>query len=76
MTRIAPRITVDPKIRFGTPVIEGTRIPIEVIVGKLASGMSADAVADAYGVGLQDVLAALAYAADVISHERVRAVSE
>ncbi len=58
------------------PVIEGSRVPVDVIVGKLASGMSAASVADAYGLTLEDVLAALAYAADVLSHERVRAVGE
>ena len=72
MTRIAPRIAVDPTIRFGKPVIEGSRVPVEVLVGKLASGMNTTEVAAAYGLELEDVLAALAYAAEVLSHERVR----
>lgn len=76
MTRIAPRIVVDPSIRFGKPVIEGSRVPVEVLVGKLASGMSTAEVAEAYGLALEDVLAALAYAAEVLSHERVRVVGE
>ena len=76
MTRIAPRIAVDPNVRFGKPVIEGTRVPVDVLVGGVASGMTAEAVADAYGVAREDVLAALAYAADLISHERIRAVGE
>ena len=37
---IAPRITVDEKIRFGKPVIKGTRVPIDLILGKLAGGMT------------------------------------
>ncbi len=76
MAQIAPRITVDPKVRFGKPVIAGTRVPVDVLVGGVASGMSVEAVADAYGVARDDVLAALAYAADLISRERVRAVGK
>lgn len=76
MTRIAPRIAVDPNVRFGKPVIEGTRVPVDILVGGVASGMAVEAVADAYAVTREDVLAALAYAADVISQERVRAVGE
>ncbi len=38
MVQIAPRIVADPAVHFGKPVIEGTRVPVEVIVGKLAGG--------------------------------------
>ncbi len=38
MAQIAPRIVADPAVHFGKPVIEGTRVPVEVIVGKLAGG--------------------------------------
>jgi len=34
------RIVVDPKIMHGKPVIKGTRVPVEVILGSLISGMS------------------------------------
>ncbi|MCX5636891.1 MAG: DUF433 domain-containing protein [Planctomycetota bacterium] len=37
---IAPRITVDEKIRFGKPVIKGTRVPVDLVLGKLAGGMT------------------------------------
>ena len=37
---IAPRISVDEKIRFGKPVISGTRVPVDLIIGKLAGGMT------------------------------------
>ncbi len=37
---IAPHITVDPNIHHNTPVITGTRVPAEIIVGSLAGGMS------------------------------------
>ena len=74
MTEIAPRITVDEAVRFGKPVIKGTRVPVDVVVGKLGGGMSVEAVGEEYGLTREDVLAALSYAAALVSHEQVRAV--
>jgi uncharacterized protein (DUF433 family) len=74
MTEIAPRITVDEKIRFGKPVIAGTRVPVGMIVGKLGGGMTMDEVMEEYEITREDVLAALSYAARAISDEQVRAV--
>jgi uncharacterized protein (DUF433 family) len=37
---IAPRITVDEKIRFGKPVVKGTRVSVDLVLGKLAGGMT------------------------------------
>lgn len=34
------RIAIDEKIHFGKPVIAGTRVPVELILGKLAGGMT------------------------------------
>lgn len=74
MREIAPRITVDEQVRFGRPVIKGTRVPVELVVGKLAGGMDVSDVADEYGLTREDVLAALAYAARAGADEQVRAV--
>ena len=74
MTEIAPRIVVDENVRFGKPVIKGTRVPVDLIVGKLAGGMSMDQVLDEYALSREDVLAALAYAARAVADEQVRAV--
>jgi len=46
MAVIAPRISADPQVRFGKPVIEGTRVPVSVVVGAMAAGDSADEVAE------------------------------
>jgi uncharacterized protein (DUF433 family) len=35
MTEIAPRIVVDPAVRFGRPVIRGTRVPVALVMCKL-----------------------------------------
>jgi uncharacterized protein (DUF433 family) len=75
MVEVAPRIVVDEKVRFGRPVIAGTRVPVDIVVGKLGAGMSVDEVADEYGIEAEDVRAALRYAATVVESEQVRAVS-
>ena len=59
---IAPRISVDEKVRFGKPVITGTRIPIDLIIGKLAGGMTYKEVMDEYEITHEDILAVLNYA--------------
>ncbi len=74
MTEIAPRIAVDQAIRFGKPVIAGTRVPVELVVGKLAGGMTIEQVMQEYELTREDVLAALAYAARAIAEEQIRAV--
>ncbi len=71
---IAPRITADEKVRFGKPVIKGTRVPVDLLIAKLAGGMSVEEVAQEYGLQRDDVLAALAYAARSLGEEQVRAV--
>ncbi|MFH1609387.1 MAG: DUF433 domain-containing protein [Candidatus Bipolaricaulota bacterium] len=72
---IAPRIVVDEEVRFGKPVIKGTRVPVELVLGKLAGGMSVEEVMREYALAREDLLAALAYAARLVSQEQVRAVS-
>jgi len=70
---IAPGITVDPAVHFGRPVIKGTRVPIDIVRGQLAAGLTVDAVAEEYGVTRDAVLAVLRYAAERIASEEVRA---
>jgi uncharacterized protein (DUF433 family) len=60
---LANRIVVDPRIRFGKPVIRGTRVPVDLLAGQLRGGMSAEEIADAYDVTVEDVHAAAAYVA-------------
>ncbi len=56
---IFPNITVDPEVRFGKPVIEGTRVPVDLIVGKIAGGMTVEEVVREYDLKKLQVLAAL-----------------
>ena len=71
---IAPRIAIDEKVRFGRPVIKGTRVPVDLIIGKLAGGMTYEEVMAEYDLAREDILAALDYAAKHLSDEEVRAI--
>lgn len=71
---IAPRISVSKGVRFGKPVITGTRVPVDLILGKLAGGMTYDEVIAEYEITREDILAVLDYAARILSSEEVRAV--
>ena len=71
---IAPRISVDEKIRFGKPVISGTRVPVGLIIGKLAGGMTYEEVMAEYEITREDILAVLDYAAKILSGEEIKVV--
>ncbi|OPY69945.1 MAG: hypothetical protein A4E57_00823 [Syntrophorhabdaceae bacterium PtaU1.Bin034] len=73
--KVADRIEVNPKIMMGKPVIEGTRIPVELVVRKISEGATERELLRAYPkLEKEDIKAALRYAADSIAHEKVAAV--
>ena len=60
----ADRITVDPEIMLGQPVIKGTRLPVYVIVQAVAAGDTRTDILGAYPfLSLEDIEAALRFAA-------------
>jgi len=64
------RVVVEPDLHNGDPCIRGTRVPVAVIVGSLADGMTVQEIRDAYPqLSLEDIRAALAYAAEVIRQD-------
>jgi uncharacterized protein (DUF433 family) len=64
MSELLDRITINPAVRSGKPVISGTRITVSDILEYLASGMSADEIiADFPDLSHEDILATLAFAA-------------
>ncbi len=66
------RITMDPAVLVGKPVIKGSRLAVEFIVGLLAQGWSVAEVLRNYpGITREDVLACLAYAQERLKEERV-----
>jgi uncharacterized protein (DUF433 family) len=75
MREIAPRITVSQDVAFGKPVIQGTRVPVALVIGKLAGGMTVEDVAHEYDLMRQDILAALSYATRLLNEEQVLAIA-
>jgi uncharacterized protein (DUF433 family) len=71
-SHVTDRIEINPGVMQGKPIIRGTRIPVEILLRKLAEGAAIEDLLDAYLrlVG-DDIRAALAYAADTIAHESV-----
>ena len=66
------RITVDPEVMTGKPVIKGTRIPVEKIIKLLANDMTTEEILKEYPkLEKEDVKAALEYAAETLEEESV-----
>ena len=66
------RIMVDPQVCSGKPVIKGTRIMVKNILGMVAGGYNSDRILQAYPeLTMEDVSAALEYAAEVIAEEQI-----
>ena len=65
------RIEINPEIMLGKPVIRGTRITVELLLRALSEGATEADLLDAYPhLTHEDLQAAIAYAADVVSRER------
>lgn len=62
---IFDRISIDENVRFGKPVIKGTRVPVDLILGKLAGGMSYEEVMEEYCISREDILAVLKFVNEV-----------
>lgn len=63
------RIVVDPAICHGKPVIRGTRVPVAIVVGSLAGGMSFEEVEHEYELSAEDIRGALGFAGERLSEE-------
>ncbi len=64
------RITIDPMICHGKPVIRGTRTPVAIVVGSLAGGMTFDEIQREYDLTGEDIRAALAFAGKLVEQEQ------
>jgi len=67
------RITIDPNVAFGKPVIRGTRITVQLIVKLLANGVTEEEILTDYYPDLvkEDIKAALLYASESLGYEEV-----
>jgi uncharacterized protein (DUF433 family) len=72
VAELLKRITVNPEIFGGKPIVRGRRLAVEHVLGMLAAGDTVDDLLQAYGwLEREDVLACLAYARRVVGHERI-----
>jgi uncharacterized protein (DUF433 family) len=66
------RIVLDPTILAGKPVIRGTRLAVDFVIGLMADGWSeTDILRNYSGLSHEDLAACLAYARDVLRSEKV-----
>jgi len=71
-SELLSRVVLDPKIMLGKPVIRGTRIPVELLVGMVAERIpEAEILCEYPRLQAEDIQAALAYAARVMANEDV-----
>lgn len=69
------RITTDPDVLVGKPVIKGTRISVELILGWLANGWTFERILESYPhIAREDILAALAFAAEMMQEDEYIAI--
>jgi uncharacterized protein (DUF433 family) len=69
------RITLNPDILVGKPIIKGTRIAVEFIIDLLAQGWSIDEILRNYpGITVEDIQACLSYASVMLKSEKVYAI--
>jgi uncharacterized protein (DUF433 family) len=65
--RLLERITLNPKVMAGKPVIRGTRLSVEYVLNLLAHGATCDEILQEYeGLTKEDILACLLYASEVL----------
>jgi uncharacterized protein (DUF433 family) len=66
------QVVVDKNIRHGKPIIKGTRITVEEILGALAGGMTYEEITDEYGVDRGGIQAAVMYATGWLQGEEIK----
>ncbi len=70
--KLLERITVNPKIFNGKPIIRGRRLAVEHILGMLAAGDTPETILEGYPwLEREDIQACLIYAHRLVSHERI-----
>jgi uncharacterized protein (DUF433 family) len=65
--KLLERITINPKVMVGKPVIKGTRLTVQYILGLLAHGTTGDEILQEYeGLTREDIMAYLLFANEQI----------
>jgi uncharacterized protein (DUF433 family) len=66
------RITINPHIFGGKPIIRGRRLAVEHILGMLAAGDSTETILEGYDwLEPEDIQACMVYAHKLVAHERI-----
>ena len=67
-----PRIVIDPQILTGKPIVRGTRLSVDCVIGLMADGWSEPDILKNYpGLTHEDIAACLAYARDHLRGEKI-----
>ena len=70
--KLLERITIDPRIFGGKPILRGHRLAVEHVLSMLAAGDSVETLLEGYPwLEREDVQACLVYARRLVAHERV-----
>ncbi len=65
------KITINEKVRHGRPIIAGTRITVDDVLGWLESGLTYEEIQEEYGITKEDILAVIRYASSFIRGEEI-----
>lgn len=69
------KIIIDGRARHGKPIIEGTRVTVEEVLGMLEGGMTYKEIQEEYGLTKEEVLSAIRYVASLVRGEEVHKLS-
>ena len=73
--KLLERITANPNIFAGKPIIRGMRISVEMILGQLAQGVSIEDILQDYpDLEREDILACIAYAYRILANESLEEI--
>lgn len=71
--KITDRIEINPKVLHGKPHIAGTRVPVDIILGLLADGLTPEKIIEDHypHITKEDILACIRYAKQMVEEEEV-----
>jgi len=70
--KLLQRIVIDPKVMTGKPVIKGTRLTVQFILGLLGEGSTIEEIIKEYkGIKKEDIMACLIFASEAIDHSTI-----
>ena len=68
------QIIIDSKVRHGKPIIEGTRITVDEVLGMLEAGMTYEEIKKEYNLTKEQILAVIRYTASFVRGEEVHKI--